>query len=340
MKGLKHSTSLVRLEEAAWRLREPLPEAEKAKGNRATSTMRRPSEVYDGTRKAPSTYTRPYYGDGQMSLGIAFKGPEGVVLAADSRVTIFAQNQRPDGVTVVLPATYDNATKLLSVKGQDFIGAVTYGAGAIGQNEPRTAHSYMPEFEVELAKDKRLSVEDFAKKLSAFFLRQWNAAKMPAAADNMVFLVGGYDENAPYGRVFEIFIPSKSRPTEPLAAGMFGAVWGGQREMVDRLLNGADPRLPALVCDFLKTPAADRNEAALYNHLRTNLAAKIPWQLLPLQDCVDLAIFLVRATITLQRWTVDIRGVGGAIDVATITRVGGFKPIQQKTIVGEKNALL
>jgi len=56
---------------------------------------------------------------------------------------------------------------------------------------------------------------------------------------------------------------------------------------------------------------------------------------LPLQDSIDLAIFLVRATITLQKWQIGIRGVGGAIDVATITQTDGFRSVQQKQIRGE-----
>ena len=84
-----------------------------------------------------------------MSIGIAFKGPEGIVLAADSRVTL--TGQRPNS-NVLVEAHYDNATKLLKVRGQDFVGAVTYGLGALGDREPRTAHSYLPEFESELEK--------------------------------------------------------------------------------------------------------------------------------------------------------------------------------------------
>src|ERR1035438_3016853 len=100
-----------------------------------------------------------------MSLGIAFKGPEGIVLAADSRVTLHAQlpGAQPP---VMIPATFDNATKLLHIKGQRFVGAVTYGAGAIGQRSPRTAHSFLPELEAAIqakTADNRLSVEDFAK---------------------------------------------------------------------------------------------------------------------------------------------------------------------------------
>ncbi|MCX6091057.1 MAG: hypothetical protein NTX88_11940 [Candidatus Atribacteria bacterium] len=81
-----------------------------------------------------------------MSLGITFKGPEGIVLSADSRVTLTAEMQRGQE-KMLLPSTFDNATKLLHITGHNYVGVVTYGVGAIGQQEPRTAHSFLPEFE-------------------------------------------------------------------------------------------------------------------------------------------------------------------------------------------------
>src|ERR1019366_3678269 len=113
--------------------------------------------------------------------------------------------------------TFDNATKLLKVNGQEHVGAITYGAGAIGQQEPRTAHSFMPEFEGSLPANQRLSVQDFARRLSEFFVARWTGANMPnpvPLGQDMVFLVGGYDEGAAYGRVFEIYVPSRPDPRE------------------------------------------------------------------------------------------------------------------------------
>jgi hypothetical protein len=40
----------------------------------------------------------------------------------------------------------------------------------------------------------------------------------------------------------------------------------------------------------------------------------------------------------IQNWIVGVRGVGGAIDVATITRVDGFQPVQLKAIRGQRFA--
>ena len=229
-----------------------------------------------------------------MSLGIAFKGPEGIVLAADSRATLNVQVQTPQGV-MLLPSAFDNATKLLKVNGQDHVGAVTYGAGAIGMQEPRTPHSFIPEFEASLQGKKRIGVEDFAKKLSEFFMERWTQGGMPnpvQPGQDMIFLVGGYDSDAAYGRVFEIYIPSRPAPRELIPTGQFGAVWGGQGQIATRLLNGYDPTAPQVIRDFLKAPFQGKQGEPdpLDTELKTKFSAKIPWQFLPLQDCVDLSI--------------------------------------------------
>ena len=273
-----------------------------------------------------------------MSLGIAFKGAEGIVLAADSRVTLTAEAKPNPQTTQLLPAFYDNATKLLRVNGQDHVGVVTYGVGAIGQQSPRTAHSFIPEFEAELKQSNvgRLGVEDFAGRLGDFFLGKWNLAKMPTNDQNqLVFLVGGYDEGVAYGRVFELSIPRTPKPLEQHKGdGNFGMVWGGQREVVDRLITGYDARLPGIAENILGL--APDKVSSLNTEMKRQLQAPIPFAFLPLQDCVDLSVLLIRTTMAIQNWMVGIRGVGGPIDVATITQTEGFRWVQQKTIVGER----
>ena len=169
-----------------------------------------------------------------MSLGIAFKGPEGVVLAADSRVTL--SGPLP-GTDLLVQAHYDNATKLLKVEGHDYVGAITYGLGALGGRRPRTARSYLPEFEAELAARRRLHVEGFAARLGEFFLGRWSAADTPPGADPMVFLVGGFDEGTPTGASSRFRSPARPSPSKralatsasPSAASTRwrGAFWAG-----------------------------------------------------------------------------------------------------------------
>jgi hypothetical protein len=266
-----------------------------------------------------------------MSLAIVFKGPEGIVLAADSRVTL--QAQQPGGQTI--SASFDNATKLLGINGQGRVGVVTYGLGAIGTRAPRTPHSYLPEFEVMLSRRKRpTTVLGFSKLLSRFFATQWGK-EMPKnyKGPDIVFLIGGYDKNGTYGRVFELGIPSRPEPKEWHGeTGSFGPVWGGQKEQADRLMTGFDPKLVQLLSKELKLD--QKAQQRLHQTLRRELGATIPYPFLSLQDSVDLCIFLIQTTASMQTWQVGIRGVGGAIDVATITRTEDFRHIQTKEIRG------
>jgi len=282
-----------------------------------------------------SPTARTGYADARMSLGIAFKGPEGLVLAVDSRVTLNAA--LPSGPVA---AYFDNATKLLPLEGQRYVGIITYGLGALGQTQPRTAHSFTPEFEAELGKkhNGRATVAQIAQAVSDFYAAQWESADMPAADTPglmpMTFLVAGFDEGAPYGKVYEVSVPTAPTPVEK-AAGEFGVTFGGQAELAARLIGGVDPRAAGLAKDVLDI--ADDQMKDLEQRWTVELSLPIPYQFLPLQDCVDLATFLVYMTSTTQSWTVGLRGVGGAVDVATITRTDGFQAVQQKKIKAWSN---
>lgn len=271
-----------------------------------------------------------------MSLGIAFKGAEGIVLAADSRVVLTATSDEASPNNVQR-GFYDNATKLLRVSGQEYVGVVTYGAGAIVQEHPRTAHSLLPEFESGLsaANCGRLSVEDFANRLSDFFELQWRDSSMSPNHEPMVFIVGGYNHGESYGRVYQFSVPADPSPLEVHAGkSQFGMIWGGQRQFADRLIQGFDEHLPKVAQQALEL--SDDQKATLEKQLKENLQAPIPFPFLPLQDSVDLSILLIRTTMAVQNWVIGNRGVGGPIDVATVTRADGFQPVQLKSISADR----
>ena len=268
-----------------------------------------------------------------MSLGVVIKGPEGVVLAGDSRVTL--TSLLPDQTPIHV--NFDNATKVLQfTPPNNFVGVVTYGQAVIGT---RTASSYIPEFELELRNEpdhmRRLSVQDFAERLSGFFLKTWKAA-MPSdySGPPMVFVVAGYDQDAAHGRVFLFNVPGSPIP-EPRNAGdnNFGITWGGQMDVATRLIKGFDVNLvPILAASLDKDPSVVANAL---EESRKYVELKIPYNVLPLQDCIDLSIFLIRTTIAAQRFGVMVRSVGGQIEVATITRTTPLTFIQKKQLVGE-----
>jgi len=265
-----------------------------------------------------------------VSLGVAIKGPEGIVLAADSRVTLGAQHEGGPRFVV----NFDNATKLLTFSGDEnkYIGAVTYGAAVIGL---RTAHSYIPEFEVSLGAGNRPTVLKFSKRLSDFFLQRWNE-EMPKdySGPGMTFLIGGFDPKDAYGKVFIVEIPGHPAPIQRNPGDKdFGMTWGGQLQTVSRLIHGYDPMVPEILRRRFKLNNKQVKE--LVDTLRKQTEFQIPYQVLPLQDCVNLAIFLIRTTMSAQQLAVAVRGVGGMIEVATITRTDGLRIVQTKEIHGE-----
>lgn len=263
-----------------------------------------------------------------MSLGIVIKAPEGIVLAAESRVTITVPPQTGGPAVFV---SFDNATKLIAFSApNEYVGSVTYGLAAIGQ---RTAHSFIPEFESGLPQ-KRLSVEEFAQRLGQFYLEQWKSTIPPGYnGPQMEFVVAGFNADEPYGRVYMVRIPNQPTPDEhQKGTDNFGVSWGGQMDVVNRLLLGYDPRLVDTASRALNL---DPTQQDTLRKALSTLSMPVPINAMPLQDCVDLAILFVRTTISAQALSAGIRGCGGPIDVATITRREGFAFVQRKSITGE-----
>src|SRR4029453_14226686 len=104
--------------------------------------------------------------------------------------------------------------------------------------------------------------------------------------------------------------------------------WGGQIDMSCRIIHGFDPQLPGIIRETLKD---DKKTQELLEQMK-KLEFPIPYQVLPLQDCVDLAVAMIRETITFQSLSAVVRGVGGPLDVAVITRRNKLTYVQQKEL--------
>ena len=277
-----------------------------------------------------------------MSLGIVFKGTEGIVLAADTRITLTAIQEGPNGQQTLIPAFFDNGSKILTFESQKWVSAITYGLGAIGGATPRTAQSFLPELDqviIDRAEDERISVHNFATILSEFYTTQWNTL-MPAGYDgpDMVFLIGGYDPTDLYGQIYEVKIPSTPEPKQwNQGDSNFGAVWGGQLEFTNRLIHGFDPNIPEIIRQTLNLD--DDARRRIHQALTQNVQINIPYQFLSLQDSIDFVRLLIDITINIQKFYVGVRGVGGNVDIVTVTKSGGLKIISKKEINGERTAL-
>jgi hypothetical protein len=150
----------------------------------------------------------------------------------------------------------------------------------------------------------------------------------------LIATVTGYDEDGA-GHVYVVDAPDNPKPVEHHAAGA-GITWGGQREFVDRLLQGFDARVPAAFGESVGL--TDHYLASFVEEVQRlplgGIKMQIPLGRITLQGSVELAGFLVERTITAQRFIEEICGVGGSIRVATLTAAEGLTWVRGQTCVG------
>lgn len=251
-----------------------------------------------------------------MSLVVAVKTPEGLVLAVDSRVVVAPVDT--EGVAQA-PGAYDNSTtNLFSFKlPHNFIGVVSYGQPVLGN---RTVSAYFTEFNEHLSEQlpERLSVYDFASELSQFFTTKWDAVQAPPLGGQLSFLIAGYDDKKAAGHIYGARIPENIEPVELMEGHPFGIFPDGEARIIGRIIAGYDITLTDLV---------NQN---LTEEKKLELRLPIPYDMLSLRAAADLVIALIRATIDLQNLAIMPHTCGGPIDVCTITSVDGLKYVQRK----------
>ncbi len=255
-----------------------------------------------------------------MTLAVVIKGSEGLVLAAESRLTLTV----PRGKDVDR-VTYDNATKVLELAPpHHHVAAVTFGRGTV--DGVRTAASFLPEFEAGLPAE-RLPVMTMAEEMQRFFGARIEPD--PVGGTPMSFMIAGFDEGQAYGRVLQVDLGQTVTPLEYLPGEDFGPEWRGQVAIVDRLFRGYDPRLPELVRRHLALDPRGMKDLRAAIEI---LDLPVPWQAISLQDCVDLAMLGINATIECQALWAAPRECGGPIDVAVITRAAGIRFLRRKEL--------
>ena len=263
-----------------------------------------------------------------VSLCVAINGPEGVVLGADTRLTLSRGEH---------PVTFDNASKLLHIS--DSVAAATYGTATIGT---QPVHTFVSAFKRQLpdllrtdgrtdvgGMDPPLTVKEYAEYLRRFFLDKWKAAHGETPPSTSL-LVGGVSLGEPHGEVARIDNFASPVVETPWR---FGMRWGGQVGTVNRLVKGCDPSLLRHFADQYPTEIG----TSILDHFKkwdsqTNVT--LPYDSMPLQDCIDLAVLLIDTTIRLQSLSMTDRGVGGQVEIMAITPEGGTEWIRRRTTNG------
>ena len=277
-----------------------------------------------------------------MTIAISIKTNDGIVLASDSASTVIGltQDQKLGVVNV-----YNNANKVFNLRKGLPIGAITWGAGSIGQasistvmKDLRQAFSGKDEDRKDWALTTEPSpdytVENVAKRLKEFVFDDLYSKAFPEGSPvrpDLGFIVAGYSaRDASMAEEFQIEVRSGqcSGPTLLRKKEEIGLTAGGETEAMNRLLTGISSGLPQILQNLFKVPPAQIGPVLLQMQTQLNVPLVIP--AMPLQDAIDLGEFLVDLTIKFSRFKPGPPTVGGPIEIAAISKHEGFRWIKRK----------
>lgn len=147
-------------------------------------------------------------------------------------------------------------------------------------------------------------------------------------------IVAGYDQDE-IGRAYLTEVPMG--PTIERNTEFGGPLWIGQTEIIVRIIKGFGLEINLL--DFIKDARA---KGIKVDDELNRLEYLINWSTMTLQDAVDFNVLMTKITESIQRFSDGtvlnpggITGVGGHINIATITPREGFRWLNKKDLVLE-----
>lgn len=179
-----------------------------------------------------------------MTIEIAVKVHDGLVLAADSATTLV---QRDSSGQTRETNIYNNANKVMNLFKGLPIGLMSWGLGSIGSSSISTLgkdlrrrlqgeDSDYPDWAIDPSK---YSIEEIAIRVREFFYEENYLTTMPAGVppvNPLGLLIGGYSSNGNQAEVFTLNADENGcTPPSPTLTQEYGAVWSGQPEAITRL---------------------------------------------------------------------------------------------------------
>jgi hypothetical protein len=280
-----------------------------------------------------------------MTIAIALKVGDGVVLGTDSATTFVA----PDGS---VSNVFFNAEKMVNlVKGWP-IGIVTYGLGNLSG---RSISSLAKDLRRRLSGEDSLhrdwalneasyTIVDVANRVRDFFYTEHyevafkgligqpfpseeERRKNPRPyAPGLGFLVAGFGAEAPHAEVYAVEIAEGglcSAPQIVCPQVESRVMWRGMGDALHRLILGFSAGRAAKLMAEANISREDANAALMDQAPLLNPA-------MPIQDAIDLVRYMADVTVGYVRFAPGAASVAPPIDVAAITKHEGFRWVSRK----------
>lgn len=272
-----------------------------------------------------------------MTIAISLKVDDGVILASDSASSLIVRD--PQGNTGV-GNIYNTANKVFNLRKGLPIGAITWGAGSIGNASISTlikdlrkrftgedpAHS---DWHID---PDNYTVQEVAEKLKEFIFDELYTPAFSSWTDKPVlgFMVVGYSANEKLAEEFKIDIDNGTcaGPVLVRQKADSGVTWSGEPEAINRLMFGVARQLPNVLVEQLGIQP--ENVQTAITAIQQACQAPLVMPAMPIQDAIDLAEFFVDLTIKFSKFNMGAPTVGGPIEIAAITKHEGFKWVKRK----------
>lgn len=268
-----------------------------------------------------------------MTVVVSAAVHDGIVFAADSASSLVEIG--PSG-QIVISNVYSHGNKVFALRKGLPICGMTAGMGAIGT---APIHSLAKDLRVRFTaegSDWRFDpgsyrIEDIANRARTFFYdeRYCRLPEALPAPHSFEFWIGGYSSGSEHPEVWKIAIINGTcdEPTCLKRGGETGLDWGGQPDPIQRLVIGFD----ATLADALVAAGIDPADLpALLGMVRARSEVPLCHPAMPIQDAIFLADYLVDTAKKFYRFLPGADTVGGATDIATVTRHERFEWIRRK----------
>jgi hypothetical protein len=253
-----------------------------------------------------------------MTIAVAVRTNSAVVFAADSKVTTAAlAGFNQDGTPRWLPQTYDNAVKVA----RDLSGrmmAMVAGHASIGETiatdfiTTRDLNPRTPSVEAQTDHLWELISQMVDTKRSYWATTPIQPDDWPGPV--MLLAAPAADGSRP--RVWRIDLSGPGASAQEILQNPYIRLEGSFNEIYS-MLYGRDPEvLQSLIAQLNLDPAAVVNAL---DQLPVLLPInKLSLTHMPIQDAIDLAVFLATVQVEMDRFLPDTPACGGPIDVMVL----------------------
>lgn len=252
-----------------------------------------------------------------MTIAIAVRTGSAVVFAADSKVTTSGiVGIEEDGNPRWVEQTYDNAVKVVHDSSKTLMAMVA-GEANIGQETAMDFIMSRDLKEIGLTSDQDAKIAELVESMVGRKREYWQERKIePKDWPGPTLLLAAASSQGSSPRVWEVELRGEGSKIQEILTFPSIRLEGSYNEVFG-LLYGCEPSVLRGITDQLEIEGEKLSEA-MQNLKVLRPIDKLSLWSMPMQDAIDLAVFLAKVQVEMDRFLPGQPACGGPIDVMVL----------------------